>query len=52
RANGTRLPRLRSSCDSCTRSKLRCDQGKPSCRRCSDRNELCVYSRIGRVGRP
>ncbi|KAK1848834.1 transcription activator for actt3 protein [Colletotrichum chrysophilum] len=47
-----RLPRFRASCDSCTRSKLRCDGGKPSCGRCSDRDESCVYSRIGRVGRP
>ncbi|WQF77329.1 Putative zn(2)Cys(6) fungal-type DNA-binding domain-containing protein [Colletotrichum destructivum] len=44
--------RLRASCDSCTRAKLRCDQEKPSCARCTDRNEICNYSPMGRVGRP
>lgn len=47
-----RSPRLRTSCDSCTRSKLRCDQKKPLCGRCRDRDEVCNYSRMGRVGRP
>lgn len=44
--------RLRSSCDYCTESKLKCDQQKPSCRRCLNRQRACVYSPIRRAGRP
>jgi hypothetical protein len=44
--------RLRSSCDQCTESKLKCDQQKPSCRRCLKRQRACVYSPIRRSGRP
>jgi hypothetical protein len=44
--------RLRNSCDRCTRSKLKCDQEKPSCNRCAIRRQPCVYSRARRAGRP
>lgn len=44
--------RLRASCDQCTDSKLKCDQGKPECRRCANRGRSCVYSLIRAVGRP
>jgi len=44
--------RLRNTCDFCSRSKLRCDQGRPSCRRCLERTQLCVYSPVRRRGRP
>jgi len=43
---------LRNACDFCTQSKLRCDHGKPSCRRCLERNQPCVYSAVRRRGRP
>ncbi|KPM42704.1 hypothetical protein AK830_g3875 [Neonectria ditissima] len=45
-------PRLRGCCDSCTRSKLKCGGGRPSCQRCQHRGENCVYSRARRAGRP
>ncbi|KAL2060505.1 hypothetical protein VTL71DRAFT_9536 [Oculimacula yallundae] len=48
----TRHKRFRNSCDACTEAKLKCNQAKPSCRRCSHRGETCVYSQTRRVGRP
>ncbi|KZL83294.1 transcription activator for actt3 gene [Colletotrichum incanum] len=44
--------RLRNSCDFCTQSKLKCDQGKPSCNRCLRRQQECIYSRVKKSGRP
>ena len=32
------------SCLSCARSKLKCNQGSPSCERCLDRGALCEYA--------
>jgi len=32
------------SCLSCARSKLKCNQGFPSCERCLDRGTLCEYA--------
>ncbi|KZL68474.1 zn 2cys6 transcription [Colletotrichum incanum] len=40
----TNKRRLRNSCDCCTRSKLKCDQMKPSCNRCVRRSQDCVYN--------
>lgn len=44
--------KLKSSCDLCSVSKLRCDKGKPACSRCIGLNQLCSYSPARRVGRP
>lgn len=44
--------RFRASCDQCTDSKLKCDQVKPQCNRCTSRGRACVYSLIRAVGRP
>ncbi|TKW57949.1 Aflatoxin biosynthesis regulatory protein [Colletotrichum tanaceti] len=48
----TKIRRLRNSCDLCTRSKLKCDQMKPSCNRCVRRGQGCVYSQVRKAGRP
>ncbi|WQF88457.1 Putative zn(2)Cys(6) fungal-type DNA-binding domain-containing protein [Colletotrichum destructivum] len=48
----TKTRRLRNSCDLCTRSKLKCDQMKPSCNRCVRRGQGCVYSQVRKAGRP
>jgi hypothetical protein len=44
--------KLKSSCDLCSASKLRCDKRKPACSRCICLNQLCSYSPARRVGRP
>ncbi|KAF5546743.1 hypothetical protein FNAPI_8761 [Fusarium napiforme] len=45
-------PRLRSCCDSCTKSKVKCSGEMPSCQRCRMRGLDCVYSQARRAGRP
>ncbi|ATY67212.1 C6 zinc finger domain [Cordyceps militaris] len=45
-------PKLRTSCDKCQLSKVRCSRGKPSCWRCSQSGIECVYSPLRKTGRP
>ncbi|KAI1500605.1 hypothetical protein F5X99DRAFT_385970 [Biscogniauxia marginata] len=44
--------KYRLSCDRCQNTKVRCSRDKPSCRRCAQRGVSCVYSPLGRIGRP
>jgi len=44
-------PRLRQACDSCTAAKVKCDKGRPACRRCLDNDEACQYSPSRRHGK-
>ncbi|KAH7044062.1 hypothetical protein B0J12DRAFT_578216 [Macrophomina phaseolina] len=51
----TALPKpikFRLACDTCQRSKIRCDQERPACRRCVKKGIECVYSPARRAGRP
>ncbi|KAK7515022.1 uncharacterized protein IWZ02DRAFT_168634 [Phyllosticta citriasiana] len=45
-------PRIRQSCDSCQRSKVKCSQDRPVCTRCQKHGYNCVYSPSRRAGRP
>ncbi|KAJ3497694.1 hypothetical protein NLG97_g1696 [Lecanicillium saksenae] len=49
---GPNGPKLRTACDNCQLSKVRCSRGKPSCWRCSQSGIACVYSPLRRTGRP
>ncbi|KAH6613144.1 hypothetical protein C7974DRAFT_405234 [Boeremia exigua] len=44
--------KYRLACDSCQQSKIRCDQERPTCRRCAKKGMKCVYSPARRAGRP
>ncbi|KAJ5538319.1 hypothetical protein N7494_007798 [Penicillium frequentans] len=44
--------RLRTSCDICQSSKVKCSQDKPECHRCVKNGLRCVYSPLRRMGRP
>src|SRR4051794_24715218 len=44
--------KLRTSCDTCQQSKVKCNQAKPCCHRCLQHGIDCVYSPVKRVGRP
>ncbi|GME51528.1 hypothetical protein G6011_10030 [Neofusicoccum parvum] len=44
--------KYRLACDRCQRSKIRCDQERPACRRCTHKGMECVYSPARRAGRP
>nr|WHS04493.1 transcription factor [Phaeosphaeriaceae sp. CF-150626] len=46
-----RTGRLRSSCDNCHRSKIKCTGTNP-CSACQGFQSTCTYSRGGRLGRP
>ncbi|KAF2134731.1 hypothetical protein P153DRAFT_392051 [Dothidotthia symphoricarpi CBS 119687] len=46
-----RTNRLRSSCDACHRSKIKCTGGDP-CSTCLGSQSRCTYSRGNRLGRP
>ncbi|KAF2219168.1 hypothetical protein BDZ85DRAFT_46612 [Elsinoe ampelina] len=48
----TRPITYRLSCDACQRSKVKCGQERPACRRCLDHCTECVYSPSRRAGRP
>ncbi|KAL4789096.1 aflatoxin regulatory protein-domain-containing protein [Aspergillus venezuelensis] len=48
-AQGTR--KLRESCISCSRSKVRCNREKPTCGRCVRRGLPCEYTVSRRTGR-
>lgn len=43
---------VRSTCDSCGDSKIRCSREKPACRRCVRKGLTCSYSAPKRPGRP
>ena len=47
-----REPKLRSSCDGCGATKLKCDRGQPSCGRCLSLNLVCVYGVSQKTGKP
>jgi hypothetical protein len=46
-----RTGRLRSSCDNCHRSKIKCTGSTP-CSACFGSQSTCTYSRGSRLGRP
>ena len=47
-----RKQKFRSSCDSCSTSKVKCDQALPSCARCVNVGIKCNYSPSRRMGKP
>lgn len=44
--------RLRTACDGCQASKVKCSRAKPSCWRCNQSGQPCVYSPLRKTGRP
>lgn len=44
--------KFRLSCDSCSKSKVRCNHERPSCQRCRQSGIRCVYSVSRRTGKP
>jgi len=46
------LQRVRTACDRCQGSKVRCSRGKPACWRCYQNGQQCVYSPFRKIGRP
>lgn len=44
--------KYRSSCDACSASKVKCNQGKPHCARCMNLGLECNYSPSRRMGKP
>ncbi|KAL4807468.1 aflatoxin regulatory protein-domain-containing protein [Aspergillus unguis] len=49
--SATKTRKLRESCISCSKSKVRCDKAKPTCRRCVRRGLPCEYTVSRRTGR-
>ena len=47
-----RKQKIRSSCDACSASKVKCDQGVPTCIRCVSLDTKCNYSPSRRMGKP
>lgn len=47
-----RREKLRSSCDGCASSKVRCEKQQPSCSRCKQLDQACIYGRSRRRGKP
>lgn len=47
-----RQPKLRSSCDACGASKLKCDRGRPQCGRCAMLGRDCIYGYSRKMGKP
>lgn len=45
-------PKLRSSCDDCGISKVKCDRGHPECGRCVTLGLTCVYGLSRKSGKP
>lgn len=52
KSDGPRKQKFRSSCDSCSASKVKCDQGLPTCARCVNLGIKCNYSPSRRMGKP
>ena len=48
----SRQPKLRSSCDRCGAAKLKCDRGQPTCGRCLNLGQTCVYGVSRKMGKP
>lgn len=46
-----KLGKLRSSCDFCALSKVKCDRGQPQCLRCIRNEVTCHYSQTRRSGK-
>lgn len=44
--------KIHESCDACLGSKVKCSQAKPSCSRCNQHGQECVYSPYRKIGRP
>jgi hypothetical protein len=44
--------KLRSTCNQCALSKVRCNKRKPTCQRCETHDFECVYDRSRRRGKP
>lgn len=44
--------KLRSTCNQCALSKVRCNKRKPICQRCETHDFECVYDRSRRRGKP
>lgn len=44
--------KLRSTCNQCALSKVRCNKRKPTCQRCETHEFECVYDRSRRRGKP
>ncbi|KAL9638742.1 MAG: hypothetical protein Q9164_001359 [Protoblastenia rupestris] len=44
--------KLRSTCDSCGASKVKCDRQKPRCGRCISLGSDCIYGHSRRKGKP
>lgn len=40
---GANQPVLRKSCAACRKAKAKCDSGLPICRRCDEKDVVCVY---------
>ena len=51
-ASGLSLEKLRSTCNQCALSKVRCNKRKPVCQRCETHDFDCVYDRSRRRGKP
>lgn len=51
RTSKPRVETLRSSCDSCYVSKIKCSKSRPLCSRCLVCGTNCTYSPSGRSGR-
>lgn len=51
-SDGPRKQKFRSFCDSCSASKVKCDQGLPTCARCVNLGIKCNYSPSRRMGKP
>ncbi|KAJ5788561.1 transcriptional regulator family: Fungal Specific TF [Penicillium paradoxum] len=45
-------PSLRTSCDSCSATKVRCTKEQPTCSRCIKNGLKCIYGRSRRKGKP
>jgi Fungal Zn(2)-Cys(6) binuclear cluster domain len=48
----TQVVKMRASCDSCLRSKVKCSKNKPVCSRCLSSGSDCNYSPSSRAGKP
>ena len=44
RTSSSKFPKMRTSCDACGHSKLRCGKQHPSCERCARKKINCNYS--------
>ncbi|KAF2624088.1 hypothetical protein BU25DRAFT_424467 [Macroventuria anomochaeta] len=44
--------RIRSCCDQCAHSKIKCDSKRPICLNCRRRDRSCTYSYVRQSGRP